>query len=198
MEFYWDQIFFTVDEEPVELRTAELELVGADLHPRGYSRVVPDEGNGPERFFYDDVSHTPKWPPMLGRFTRYGDVLPLLSQRDDLLLVMGAGDETTLRFAAIEPPPPGWKRDFLLYSVGWNKDANLETVLGRSSEPLPFAAMPAYPWHPGELTPEQRPPDSPAYRDYLRTYQTREQTPAYWRAIQRFSVSGQSGSEQSD
>ena len=83
----------------------------------------------------------PKWPAMLGRFTRYGDVLELLTARDDRLVVMCAGDETTLRFAAIDPPPAGWKRDFLLYSVGWDKDANLQTVLGQSSEPLPFQAM---------------------------------------------------------
>jgi tetratricopeptide (TPR) repeat protein len=182
MEFYWDHIFFTVDETPAEVRTSELKLASADLHPRGFSRVVRDESNGPERFLYDEVSSLPKWPPMLGRFTRYGDVLPLLTARDDRLLVMGAGDETTLRFAAIDPPPPGWKRDFLLYSVGWDKDANLETVLGRSSEPLPFEAMSAYPWPADEQL-----PDSPAYREYLRTYQTRQQSPAYWSAVRRFA-----------
>jgi hypothetical protein len=117
---------------------------------------------------------------MLGHFTRYGDVLELLTARDDRLLVMGAGDESTLRFAAIAPPPAGWKRDFLLYSVGWDKDANLQTVLGQSSEPLPFEAMTAYPW-PGE----EQTPDSPAYRDYLRKYQTRRQSPAYTHAVER-------------
>ncbi len=142
--------------------------------------MVRDGSNGPEKFIYDDVSRTPKWPPMLGRFTRYGDVLELLTARDDRLLVMGAGDETTLRFAAIDPPPAGWKRDFLLYSVGWDKDANLETVLGQSSEPLPFAQMTAYPWRAAEQT-----PDSPDYREYLRKYQTRQQSAAYLDAVRR-------------
>jgi hypothetical protein len=183
MELYWDHIFFSVDEMPAEIRTTELKLVSADLHYRGFSRVVRDEGNGPEQFHYDELSAAPKWPPMLGRFTRYGDVLPLLTKRDDQLLVMGAGDEATLRFAAIEPPPAGWKRDFLLYSVGWDKDANLETVLGRSSEPLPFQAMSAYPWPHDEKL-----PDSPEYLQYLRTYQTREQTPAYWNSIRDWNA----------
>ena len=184
MEIYWDHVFFTVDEPPEEVKTVELPLVSADLHVRGFSRVVRDEGNGPERFLYEDVSLQAKWPPMLGRFTRYGEVRELLTQRDDRLLVMGAGDEVTLRFAAGDMPlPEGWTRDFLLYSVGWDKDANLETVLGQSSEPLPFAAMSGYPWPP-----DQQPPDSPEYREYLRKYQTRRQPAAYWNAIRRLQT----------
>jgi len=183
MEFYWDQIVFTVDEAPAEVRTTEIALVSADLHERGFSRVIRDGSNGPEKFVYDDVSRTPKWPPMLGHFTRYGDVLELLAKRDDQLLVMGAGDETTLRFAAIDPPPAGWKRDFVLYSVGWDKDANLETVLGQSSEPLPFASMAGYPWRA-----DQQAPDSSGYREYLRKYQTRRQSAAYRDAVRRSEV----------
>jgi hypothetical protein len=183
MEFYWDHIFFTVDEPPAEVRTTELALAAADLHERGFSRVVRDDSHGPEQFLYGDVSTLPKWPSMSGRFTRYGDVLELLTARDDRLVVMGAGDETTLRFQAIDPPPAGWKRDFLLYSVGWDKDANLQTVLGQSSEPLPFQAMAAYPWPP-----DQQPPDSPTYREYLRKYQTRRQPPAYSSAVRRHNA----------
>ena len=178
MEFYWDHIFYSVDESPAEVRTTELKLLSADLHDRGFSRVVRDETDGPEKFLYDEVSQTPKWPPMLGRFTRYGNVLQLLTERDDRLLVMGAGDETTLRFAAIPRPPPGWKRDFLLHSAGWDKDANLQTVLGQSSEPLPFEKMTGYPWPAGEPV-----PDSLEYRDYLKIYQTRYQSNSYWRAF---------------
>jgi hypothetical protein len=64
--------------------------------------------------------------------------------------------------------------------VGWDKDANLQTVLGQSSEPLPFQAMAAYPWPP-----DQKPPDSPTYREYLRKYQTRRQAAAYSSAVRR-------------
>jgi hypothetical protein len=181
MEFYWDKIFFTVGEQAGEVRTTELPLVSADLHERGYSRVVRDATNAPEQFLYDEVSTAPKWPPMAGRFTRLGDVRELLTASDDKLLVMAAGDETTVCFAVpSEQLPAGWKRDFLLFSVGWDKDANLQTVMGQSSEPLPFRAMRGYPWPPDEPV-----PDSAEYRDYLRTYQTREASPGYWRALAR-------------
>lgn len=182
MEFYWDQVFFTVNEQTAEIETTELELVSADLHERGFSRVLPDPRNGPERFLYGDVSRAPKWPSMQGAFTRLGDVKSLVEASDDRLLVMGAGDEMTLRFRVSEKPlPSGWKRDFLLYSVGWEKDCNLLTVLGDAVEPLPFRSMTAYPWPAGEPIPQ-----AADYQDYLRTYQTRRQTSGFWHAIRRF------------
>ena len=179
LELYWDQIFFTVDEPAVELRQSELALRSADLHPRGFSRIVRDSGNGPERFLYDEVSKSPKWPPMQGSFTRFGDVTDLLRTRDDRLVVLGAGDEVTLRFRVpADDPPPGWKRDFLLYSVGWDKDANLCTVLGQTVEPLPYAQMKSYP-----PAADDRPPSDADYRQYLREYQTRCQDGRFWREV---------------
>lgn len=181
MEFYWDQVFFTVNESPVPIKVTQLQLASADLHWRGFSRVIPDPGHGPEQFQYGDLSTVPKWPPMGGSFTRYGDIAELLSMRDDRLAVVGAGDEATLRFTVpASPLPTGWTRDFLIYSVGWDKDCNLQTVLGQTVEPLPFARMSAYPWSESE-----QPPDTPEYRDYLRTYQTRQQPNTFWQSWRR-------------
>ena len=46
-------------------------------------------------------------------------------------------------------------------------------------EPLPFQAMQSYPFGPDEVV-----PDSPAYREYLGRYQTREQDPnIFWRHL---------------
>jgi hypothetical protein len=176
MELFWDHIFYTVDEPPAKVSTTELPLLSADLHYRGFSRVVPDSGNGPEQFLYEEVATASKWPPMHGRFTRFGDVKALLTASDDRLLVMGAGDEATLWFAVPDAPlPTGWQRDFLLYSVGWDKDCNLMTVLGEAVEPLPFRAMRGYPW-----SPEEQLPDRAAY---VREFQTREQTRSFWRSL---------------
>jgi hypothetical protein len=181
LELYWDQIFFTVDEPAVELQHSELNLTSADLHYRGFSRIIHGNSNGPEQFLYEQVATGPRWPPMQGRFTSYGDVTELAAKRDDRMVVFGAGDELTLRFRAPRGDlPPGWKRDFLLYNVGWDKDANLCTIAGQTVEPMPFAKMHNYP-----PSAEDRPPDSAAYRQYLRDYQTREQPAAFWRTIQQ-------------
>jgi hypothetical protein len=180
MELYWDEIFFTVDERPAEYRLTEMRPVAADLHHRGYSQRIEHPENGPESYDYDEVSVVPRWPPMRGYFTRFGDVTDLVSDSDDLLVVLGAGDEMTVRFRVPEiPPPDGWSRDFLLHNIGWDKDADLNTVLGQTVEPLPFQSMQRYPY-PADITR----PDTSRYRGYLQTWQTREQNWAgFWKRI---------------
>ena len=179
-EIYWDHAFFTVDEEPAPTTARPLEIAGADLHFRGFSRRSPGEHYGPERYDYDVTSQEPKWPAMSGRFTRYGAVEQLLTESDDRLVIFGAGDELTLRFKTPgDEPPEGWTRDFLLYNVGWDKDADLNTVYGQTVEPMPFGAMSGYPFRADE----QGPADE-RYREYLRVDQTRTQDPLeFWRRL---------------
>ena len=185
-EIYWDEVSFTVDEQPGEVRIQPLNLVAADLHYRGFSYAYPLQPNAPEWYDYERVTTGAKWPPMQGFFTRYGDVRELLQQTDDRLLVMGAGDETTLHFAMPEQPlPAGWKRDFFLHNVGWDKDADLNTVYGQTVEPLPFQAMRSYPFPLDQAYPE-----TAELNAYQRTYQTRQQPrDPYWRALRPTSPS---------
>ena len=177
-ELYWDEIFFTLDEGPGEFREQPLTLVSANLHDRGFSRLIPGTNFGPETFDYQHVSRQPRWAPMRGNFTRYGDVRELLMATDDRLVVAGSGDEITVKFAVPEKPlPAGWKRDFVLYNAGWDKDADLNTIFGQSVEPLPFHGMSKYPYD-GPY------PNSVRHREYLRDYQTRRQDPRrFWKAI---------------
>jgi hypothetical protein len=187
MEIYWDAAFFSVDDEPAPFELRELPLVSADLHFRGYSHRVPNAGNGPEFYDYARVSTEPRWPPLDGRFTRYGDVLPLMKETDDRLVVLAQGDEISLEFAVpAQNPPLGWKRDFLLYNVGWDKDADLNTVYGQTVEPLPFRSMGRYPFPEGVTS-----PDGAAYLDYIERYQTRAsaQQP-FWKGIRRHERGG--------
>jgi len=183
MELYWDAAFFSVDEPTDEIETTELSLLSADLHYRGFSEVVPQLGHGPDRYDYARVSRTMAWPPMNGRFSRYGDVAELIADADDRLAILGAGDEMTLTFQAPRAATrPGWKRDFILHNVGWDKDADLNTVYGETVEPLPFRAMSGYPYPAVEGIPESEP-----YREYLRTYQTRSQRGGpFWGRIQHY------------
>ena len=177
-EIRWDEAFFTVDEDPVECKIQKLALRSADLHYGGFSRWIEPKGGEPESFDYSQRELAPQWPPMRGAFTRFGDVRELLEKTDDRMAIIGAGDEITVRFAAPPPPPTGWKRDFILHNVGWDKDCVLNTVLGQTVEPLPFQAMQSYPYHSTEY------PDTPAQREYLLKYQTRRQSfPEYWKRL---------------
>ena len=180
MEFRWDEAFFTVDEAPAEIKLHRLPVTTADLHFRGFSAWQPNLSGGPDTFDYGSVSTTPAWPPMEGKFTRFGNVTELVRDADDRQVVFGSGDEVSLSFnVPDEPLPSGWKRDFLLYNVGWDKDANLNTVYGQSSEPLPFRSMSGYPFRAEESF-----PDTLDHRRYLNDYQTREQNwSEFWKQL---------------
>jgi hypothetical protein len=178
MELYWDSIQVAVGpQQPVSTLTkTNVELISAELHYRGYSARLSRLHNGPERYDYNHVITQPLWSPMAGNYTRYGDVTELLHGTDDRLVVLGSGDEMTLRFTELPPPQPGFVRDFIIRCVGWDKDASLNTVAGHRVEPLPFTAMKSYPFGP-----TQQIPDSSNYREYLRAYQTRQLEPQrFW------------------
>lgn len=180
MEFYWDSVFFTVDESPAPYKQTVTPLQTAQLRYRGFSRITPVPHHAPDQYHYHLVDTAPKWPPMRGAFTRYGDVRELLTTKDDRLVVVGAGDEIALTFAAPEAPlPAGWKRDFVLHNVGWDKDADLNTIDGQTVEPLPFHGM-------NEQFKEKLDTllRDPTYQDYLRRYQTRRSPQErFWQAM---------------
>ena len=116
---------------------------------------------------------------MTGSFTRYGDVHSLLTEKDDRLSVIGSGDEMTLKFAAVPEPPAGWKRDFVIHLIGYDKDGDVNTVTGQMVGPLPFDTMKSYPYGS-----EEDPPQSEKYKAYLKTYQTRDQRwGPYWNRL---------------
>jgi len=181
MEIRWDAAFLSSGETPAEVRAIVLEPERATLAFRGRSRIEQDDSGGPERFLHGVVSREPRWPPMRGAFTAYGEVGELVAADDDRLVVMGAGDEMALVFPVPEGPPAGWRRSFLLESVGWDKDANLATAEGQTVEPLPFRAMRSYP--PAE---DDLPESTPARDEWLRRWQWRRQDEAYWSLIRRW------------
>ncbi len=156
MEIYWDHAFVSQPTAASPLRVDTLTPVSADLHFRGYSKLYRKGGrHGPHWFDYAEVTTESPWLTMTGAFTRYGDVLPLLTESDDMYVIMPAGDEITLEFDATDamPLPPGWTRDFLIYSDGWIKDGDLNTATGQTVEPLPFHEMSRYPYGDDETYP---------------------------------------------
>jgi hypothetical protein len=101
MQIYWDQAFVARDVANGEVKTTTLAPISADLHFRGFSRMYRKGGRyGPYWFAYDDVAKESPWRPIAGAFTRFGDVLPLLRNPDDMYVIMGPGDEATIQFDA--------------------------------------------------------------------------------------------------
>ncbi len=146
---YWDEIFLSEETGKPETLLTPVDASTADLHFRGFSKpVIHPERRQPENFIYDEVTPSSMWNPTPGNYTRYGDVRDLLSGIDDKLVLMGSGDELTLRFDPARLPPlrSGWKRDFLLLVDGWAKDADANTAYSKTVEPLPFHGMSAYPY----------------------------------------------------
>ena len=171
MQIYWDQAFVSSVATNSTTRVTTLSPLSADLHYRGFSRMYRKGGRyGPYWFAYDEVAKDSPWRPIEGAFTRFGDVLPLLREPDDMYVVMGPGDEATIEFDATSGGslPRGWKRDFLLYTDGWIKDSDLNTAFGTTVEPLPFHAIKSYPYARGDAY-----PTDPAHQRYLREYNTR-------------------------
>jgi hypothetical protein len=125
----------------------DLRMAAADLHFRGFSKAtIHPERKQPEGFDYQHVSSTSMWNPTPGNYTHYGAVNTLLAAPDDRMVVMGSGDEVSLRFdpSALPPLPSGWKRDFLLLVDGWAKDADANTAFSQTVLPLPFHGMKQY------------------------------------------------------
>ena len=171
MEVYWDRAFVAATAWGSPVTVTTLRPVAADLRYRGFSRMYRKGGRyGPQWYEYSDVSREPAWGPIAGAFTRYGDVLPLLGAADDMYAIFGPGDEVALQFdsAATPPLPPGWTRDFVLYTDAWMKDADLNTAAGGTVTPLPFHRMSRYPYGAEEAFPSDA-----AHRRFLETYNTR-------------------------
>lgn len=168
---YWDEIFLSENSNAPQVITTPMKPLTADLHFRGFSKLVLDrERKQPEGFIYSKVSSDAPWNPTSGYYTRYGEVANLLEAPDDRMLIMGSGDEVTMLFGAESLPAvrEGWKRDFLLLVDGWAKDADANTAFSRTVEPLPFHSMSSYPYPKGEKFPEDE-----EHRKYTESYNTR-------------------------
>ena len=143
-EIHWDKIeLWHAASNDLAVATF-LKPSHTDLHWRGFSAYAPLPEFVPLTPDYQQVRFTPNWRlAVSGWCTRYGAVDDLLQNRDDALVLMNAGDELTLNFdaALLRPVLAGYQRDFFLYSVGWDKDADFHVERGTTVEPLPFQGM---------------------------------------------------------
>ena len=171
MELYWDRIFLAEHLGASVLATKEAPVRTADLHFRGYPREYSPDGHHPVLSDYDNLDYTLPWKLMTGQYTRYGEVSEILGQADDCYVIMGRGEELTLRFAAdaFGPVPKGRRRTFILKTDSFCKDMDLYTAHPDTVKPLPFHSMSGYPYGPKEHY-----PDTAKTRAYRRKFNTRK------------------------
>ena len=170
MQIYWDTTFFTVGTQAVPMEVTTLNPDSADLHYRGFSEMYRPNPHAPHLFDYQKVTKAAQWRDLAGYYTRYGDVAPLLQEVDDMYVILNAGDEITVEFEASRLPTlkAGWVRDFILYSDGWDKDGDINTLTSQTVEPLPFHGMSSYPYPDTEHYPNDE-----VHRRYQLEYNTR-------------------------
>jgi|HubBroStandDraft_1064217.scaffolds.fasta_scaffold00008_98 tetratricopeptide (TPR) repeat protein len=174
LQIYWDSIL--VNRTAQEFNKAEgprltpVPLVRADLGFHGYPLKIEGTPPGNVRYIYEKASATGPYTRPAGTYTRYGDVLPLLTALDDESVVFGSGDEVRLDFDPSKLPalPQGWVRDYFFGAYGYEKDMDFYAAEGNFVAPLPFLKMNDYPYPPGKSFPLDD-----AHVNYLLEYNTR-------------------------
>ena len=181
LEIYWDFLGWAVVLPDQKVWKSHAPMQAADLLYRGFSTTHQADNSSPELPDYDHVAGTaPNWRDLVGYYTRWGDVKPLLSKLDDRYVIMNAGDELRLRFAEQPAPPAGWVRDYILIGDGWVKDGNLNTTYSKTVCPLPAHKVVNYTVPPGSLE------DDPVYKRHKsdwETYHTRYVSPERFRSL---------------
>jgi hypothetical protein len=192
LQIYWDNIQIDRTSQPIARRHPErsrilggakdlpnsrsavrqtaVPLLRADLQFHGYPYKIEGLPPGNVHYIYEKASATGPYTRPLGTYTRYGDVLSLLTATDDKLAVFGSGDEVRLDFDPSRLPalPPGWVRDYFFAANGYEKDMDFYAAEGNFVAPLPFLSMGEYPYPPKKSFPLDD-----AHLNYLLEYNTR-------------------------
>jgi hypothetical protein len=153
-----------------DYRLSNVPLIYADLEHHGYPLKIEGTPPGNVSYIYEQASATGPYTRPMGTYTRYGDVLPLLTATDDKLAVFGSGDEVHLDFDPSNLPalPSGWVRDYFFAANGYEKDMDFYAADGNYVAPLPFLSMGDYPYS----APKAYPLDD-EHVNYLLEYNTR-------------------------
>ena len=151
-------------------RMTDVPLVRADLGFHGFPLKIEGMPPGNVQYIYEKTSATGPYTRPAGTYTRYGDVLPLVTGLDDQPVVFGSGDEVRLDFDPSKLPalPQGWVRDYFFAANGYEKDMDFYAAEGNYVAPLPFLSMGEYPY-----TPQRSFPLDDMHVNYLLEYNTR-------------------------
>jgi tetratricopeptide (TPR) repeat protein len=170
LQIYWDSILVDRTAQSHSPRLTSVPLVRADLGFHGFPLKIEGTPPGNVQYVYEKASATGPYTRPAGTYTRYGDVLPLLTALDDQLVVFGSGDEVQLDFDPSQLPalPQGWVRDYFFAANGYEKDMDFYAAEGNFVAPLPFLKMGDYPYTAGKSFPLDD-----AHVNYLLEFNTR-------------------------
>jgi len=170
LQIYWNRILVSRTAQRQTTRLRPVPLRAANLGFHGYPRQIESQPPGVVKYVYEQVSRTGPYARQAGTYTRYGDVLPLLTSFDDRMAIFGSGEEVALEFDPSHLPalPAGWKRDYFFVANGYEKDMDFYAAHGDTVEPLPFRDMGTYPYSTAKAF-----PIDDQHLDYMLKYNTR-------------------------
>jgi hypothetical protein len=173
LKIYWDAIRIDQTPDAKEIRTAEVPLAKASLEFLGYPREIRLTPASDTTYSFTNRSMTGPYAHAAGNYTRYGDVLDLLTAVDDRFVVFGSGEGVKLDFDPRGLPalPAGWVRDYFFYANGFEKDLDFYAAHAFTVEPLPRHAMIPYPYPAG-----QEYPGDAQHLGYQLEYNTRQRS----------------------
>ena len=163
-----DQVLLD-ESEPAPVKVTRVRPTVADLRFGGSAKF---NYTSLEERIHSEDTHDEIMPDamMYGRFTRYGDVRPLLESSDDRFVVMAHGDELELEFPAPHREPRTARWVFLDADVFYSiKYSVKEELLTENVDPLPFHGMKRYPYPRDEW----KYAGDASYREYIETWNTR-------------------------
>jgi tetratricopeptide (TPR) repeat protein len=148
LQIYWNSILIDRTSQDRDVRLTAVPLTQADLRFHGFPLKIEGTPPGNVAYVYENASPTGPYTRPAGTYTRYGDVLPLLTSLDDRLVVFGSGDEVALDFdpSGLPTLPKGWARDYFFVANGYEKDMDFYAYDFTSVDPLPFRDMGGYPY----------------------------------------------------
>jgi Flp pilus assembly protein TadD len=170
LQIYWNRILINRTSQDQNARLTPVPLARADLRFHGFPQKIEGKPPGNVMYVYEKASPTGPYTRPAGTYTRYGNVLPLLTSLDDQLVVLGSGDEVALDFDPSQLPslPKGWVRDYFFVANGYEKDMDFYAYDFTRVDPLPFSTMSRYPYPSGKSFPLDD-----AHLNYMLEYNTR-------------------------
>jgi tetratricopeptide (TPR) repeat protein len=170
LQIYWNSILIDRTSQDQDARLTPVPLAHADVRFHGFPLKIEGKPPGNVMYVYEKASATGPYTRPAGNYTRYGDVLPLLTSLDDRLVVFGSGDEVALDFDPSKLPalPNGWVRDYFFVANGYEKDMDFYAYDFSSVDPLPFSTMSRYPYPSDQIFPLDD-----AHLNYILEYNTR-------------------------